>query len=124
KEIAVKNFIRPLNFVVLSATLPEDAKRDQFPANDEERQLALDHQLLQKRIQAQKPTRFRVATKAKLPRSPSAEDRRVAIQALAATCVEEAKSLLNGERKRIGIMVNRVATAFAAYQELKKLISD
>ena len=113
---------RPLQFVVLSATLPEEIDIDRrFP---QDRPAALDHPLLRQRTEVAKPATLVVATKTPpKPRRgrrglgelvPAAQGDKL-VQHAANLAVEFA---IHKEHRRVAVMVNRVATATAIYEQL------
>ncbi len=113
---------RRAEFVVLSATLPEDVEADQrFPAN---RAAALDHPVLQQRLRVSKPADL--ITAAKAPPKPKRGERGLGAlvpEAQQDKLVQHASDLAiryvaTGEHKRIAVMVNRVATAAAIHAQL------
>lgn len=104
----------PFTFAILSATPPPDVAAEAvFPGDQRER--ALCHPVLQRRIRASKPAQL-VPLKAK---KSSAADPMV---------VEAAKRALeyleNGDKRRIAVIVNRVRTAIDLSELLRKQISD
>ena len=112
----------PLQFVVLSATLPEDIEQNErFPGD---RRAALDHDLLQRRIRAGKPARLVAATKAPpRPRRGQAGVGQLVPAAQQDKLVQHAadwavKFAADSGRRRIAVMVNRVATAAAICEQL------
>ena len=103
-------FVSPLTFSILSATLPEDVEKQNIFPKREERDAALDHPLLQKRISASKP--------AELTAVADTGDRDAK---LIAEAVKQAQQFVKNGRCRIAIMVNRVARASGIESELRKL---
>lgn len=115
----------PLQFVVLSATLPEGIKKEhRFPAIEQERLAALDHPVLHKRIIAPKPAELVVASKT--PPKPKESEPGVGpltdagkSDHLVAHAADLAvKYAIDRGRRRIAVMVNRVATAAAIFEQL------
>jgi CRISPR-associated endonuclease/helicase Cas3 len=113
---------RPLQFVVLSATLPREvAATDRFPP---EKTAALDHPALRKRVEVNKVARLIVASKS--PARPRKGERGIGGPVGAAAndpLVQHAADLTvkfacDGGLRRIAVMVNRVATAAAIYEQL------
>lgn len=103
--------VAPLTFSILSATLPEDVS-DVFPGQSE-RATALNHSLLQQRIDASKP--------AELVKVADAGERD---EKLIAEAVKRAEQLAKPDgRHRIAVMVNRVARASQIAAELRELAS-
>jgi len=116
---------RPLQFVVLSATLPgEIQESDRFPAGAAERREALDHPLLRTRFEACKPAQLIVA-KTTPPARPKDKHVIGAYTELAkddplvAHAADLTLNYVSGfGRKRVAVMVNRIATAAAIYKQL------
>jgi len=116
---------RPLRFTVLSATLPEQIEsHERFPS-DEERAAALDHDILRQRAGASKPAKLVVASKA--PAKAKRGEHGVGELVGAASedhLVQHAADLAckfadpDQGRRRIAVMVNRVATAAAIHEQL------
>ena len=109
----------PFATTIFSATLPEEAAREipaqrRFPRNDAERMVALDHDLLRQRMRAAKPTNLVVA-----PKPQKDEDERAPLAAKIAEIASGCLKPQNGKR-RIAIMVNRVATAETVALSLRK----
>lgn len=109
----------PFATTIFSATLPEEAAREipaqrRFPRNDAERMVALDHDLLLQRMRAAKPTNLVVA-----PKPQKDEDERAPLAAKIAEIASGCLKPQNGKR-RIAIMVNRVATAETVALSLRK----
>lgn len=115
---------RPLCFTVLSATLPEQVESDERFPRDDERAAALNHEILRTRAGASKPAALVVASKApaKAKRgehgvgSPVglAHDDYLIQHAADLAC----KCAADEGRRRIAVMVNRVATAAAIHEQL------
>jgi len=115
---------RPLRFTVLSATLPEQIEsRERFPS-DEDRAVALDHDILRRRAGASKPAALVVASKT--PAKPKRGEHGLGEPVGAPQkdhLVQHAADLAwkfaaDHGRRRIAVMVNRVATAAAIYEQL------
>ncbi len=107
---------RPLRFVVLSATLPpEIGPGERFPRGSEEREKALDHEDLRRRITTPKRVSVQVAQKAA---SASAGD------ALIDNAITKARGMIHEGRRRVAVMVNRVAAATAIYEQLIRTLTD
>jgi CRISPR-associated endonuclease/helicase Cas3 len=101
---------RPFRFVVLSATLPpEIGPGERFPRGSEERKKALDHVELRRRITTPKRASLQVAQNAACA---SAGD------ALIDSAIAEARKMIAEGRRRIAVMVNRVAATTAIYDQL------
>ena len=102
----------PFHLTLISATPPQDiADKECFTAGDGD----LQHSVLGRRINASKP--------AKLVVSQSARGDN-ALERLAQQIGDEAVKLVSEERKAIGVMVNRVATAKLVYENLRKADKD
>jgi CRISPR-associated endonuclease/helicase Cas3 len=103
----------PFVFVVLSATPPRDIPEDViFPGA--EREQALDHPELRKRLQASKPAEL-IEVKAA---SASGDD------PLVATAVKRAQGYVDAGKRRVGVIVNRVRTAQEIARRLRKEPGD
>lgn len=103
----------PFAFVVLSATPPRDIPEDAiFPGA--EREQALDHPVLRKRLQASKPAELSVVKTA----SASGDD------LLVAKAVERAQAYVKSGKRRVGVMVNRVRTAQEIARALREHVGD
>jgi CRISPR-associated endonuclease/helicase Cas3 len=103
----------PFQFVVMSATPPVEIPDNAvFPGRDVwMNDLAQpDQWVLRKRIEASKPASLVVA-----PREPAKSNEK-----LAATLIAQAVALVDDQHRRIGIIVNRVATARRVYEQLGK----
>ncbi len=119
-----EQIILPLRFTVLSATLPEQIEsHERFPGAAE-RAAALDHDILRQRARASKPAALVVASKAPdkprrgehgvgEPVAPAQKDHLVR-HAADLAC----KFAADHGRRRIAVMVNRVATAAAIHEQL------
>ncbi len=94
---AAEPLASPFQVVILSATPPSECG-EVFAADQQDR----DHEVLGPRLQASKPTRLVVASKAKGS---------AALRELAVTLVEEAIDLVSDQRQAIAILVNRVYAA-------------
>jgi len=103
-----KPFVSALTFSILSATLPADVT-DIFPI-PEEREKALRHDLLDKRINASKPAEL-VETK----------DVKGRDEKFIAEVLRQAHQAVKGGRRRIAIMVNRVARASEIAGQLRAI---
>ncbi len=134
----------PFHLTLISATPPQDMRdEERFTAGDEDRK----HPVLGRRINASKPTRLvpvrnrrgstSVGDDARdLPEENAADGRqaeserrrrareRQELECLAETIASEAVSLAGPQRKAIGVMVNRVATAKLVYENLRKADKD
>lgn len=115
---------KPLRFTVLSATLPGQIEtHERFPLAGE-RAAALDHDILRRRAGASKPAALVVASKA--PAKPERDEHGVGESVSAAQedhLVQHAADLAckfaaDHGRRRIAVMVNRVATAAAIHAQL------
>ncbi len=113
----------PFRFTILSATPPQDTPEAlRFPL-PRERDRALDHPLLQQRLTAAKPAQLAIAEPPKRPRksdrpfvgAPVVDDPLVLDAALRAM---DFVTLQN--RRRVAIMVNRVATAQSIARQLQQ----
>ncbi|MEQ8788693.1 MAG: type I-U CRISPR-associated helicase/endonuclease Cas3 [Pirellulaceae bacterium] len=100
-----ETIVPPLQFSILSATLPADVTRI-FP---EDRPAALDHPRLQERMNAAKLAEL-VEVK---PKKGPGDD-------LANEAVQRAGAMATDGRQRIAVMVNRVATASAIHRQLSE----
>ena len=94
----------PFHLTLVSAT-PPPGVRDTFTAADDDH----NHPVLARRIKAAKPARLVVAGDAR------GDD---ALQRLSIRIAEEATKLVDNQRRAIGIMVNRVATARLVHRRL------
>lgn len=97
----------PFHLAVLSATPPgedDDEKLEVFPANDDERQKALKHDVLQLRLTASKRAVL-VSMKSEA--------------ALTRSIVDAAEKLAREGTLRIGVIVNRVARALEITEALR-----
>ena len=102
------NGATPFHLTLISATPPQDiTDEERFTAGDGD----LQHPVLGRRINASKPARLVVSQNA---RGGSA------LECLAQQIVGEAEKLVSEERKAIGVMVNRVATARLVYEHLRR----
>ncbi len=102
----------PFHLTLISATPPQDiTDEERFTAGDED----LNHHVLGRRINASKPAKLEVARNARGDN---------ALERLAQQIVGEAEKLVSEERKAIGVMVNRVATAKLVYEHLHKADKD
>ncbi len=106
----------PFAFVTMSATPGNRPETNIFPQNDDEKEKALDHELLQKRIRVSKQAELKLCEIKKS--KPNGED----------PLIKEAIGLVVGlvEKKlegklplKIALIVNRVATAERLAKELK-----
>ena len=100
----------PFHLTLLSATPPEGIK-DCFTSGEDDSK----HPVLGRRINASKPAKLVVAQDAK------GDD---ALENLAERVATEAKHLVGDERRAIGIMVNRVATARLVHKRLADDVYD
>lgn len=104
---------RPLRTVVMSAT-PPPGLADVFPAPDE-RDKALDHELLHQRRDAAKPARLIRTDKPKKPaRGPRPRN------TLATEAAVEVSAALDAGRRRVAVMLNRVDSAVSLHAQLTK----
>lgn len=102
----------PFHLTLISATPPLDiAVEDRFTDGDKDRV----HLVLGRRIGTPKPASLVVARKAR------GDD---ALEQLAQQAADEAVKLVSSERKAIGVIVNRVATARLVYEHLDKAGKD
>jgi len=102
----------PFHVAVLSATPPGEDNGEKlvvFPASDEERTEALNHEMLQARL---------TASKRAVLKTVKAEDK------LAAEIAAAAKDLALAGTMRVGVIVNRVARAAQIAEALKAQVSD
>jgi CRISPR-associated endonuclease/helicase Cas3 len=103
----------PFAFVVLSATPPRGIPEDAiFPGT--EREQALDHPVLRKRLQASKPAGL-IEVKAA---SASGDD------PLVAEAVKRAQGCVEAGKRRVGVIVNRVRTAQEIAHRLREQPGD
>ena len=100
----------PFHFTLISATPPAGIE-DSFTAGDEDHR----HERLGRRINASKPAMLVVARNARGDN---------ALEGLSRQIGEEAEKLASEERKAIGVIVNRVATAKSVYENLLKAEKD
>ena len=101
---AVQSASVPFHLTLVSAT-PPPGVRDTFTGTDDD----YNHPVLGRRIKAAKPASLVVAGDAR-------DDD--ALQRLSVRIAEEAIKLVNDQRRAIGIMVNRVATARLIHKRL------
>lgn len=103
----------PFAFVVLSATPPDGvAEAEIFPGAD--RDEALDHPVLQRRLQSSKPTTL---VEVKKQRGASSDP-------LVGEAVERVEAYLEAEKRRISVMVNRVRTAREIAADLADAVAE
>lgn len=103
----------PFAFVVLSATPPRDIPEDAiFPGA--EREQALDHDELRKRLEASKPAELIEVKTA----GTSGDD------PLVAEAVKRAQGYVEAGKRRIGVIVNRVRTAQEIAGALRERVGD
>lgn len=103
----------PFAFVVLSATPPRDIPDDAiFPGA--EREQALDHPVLRKRLQASKPAEL-IEVKAA---SASIDE------PLVAAAVKRTQGYVEAGKRRVGVIVNRVRTAQEIARRLREQPGD
>jgi CRISPR-associated endonuclease/helicase Cas3 len=102
----------PFAFVVMSATPPSDILPDEiFPGRDRDR--ALDHPGLRKRLHAQK-----------LAELCEVKTKKDETDALVAGAARRAQAFLNAGKRRIAVMVNRVATAMRIADTLHQQVGE
>lgn len=102
----------PLACVVLSATPPPDvAKESVFPGA--ERDEALAHGVLRKRLQTCKPAEL-----------VEVADSTESADPLVTEAARRARTYLEAGKQRVGVMVNRVRTAHAIHQALRDQLVD
>ena len=104
RDWAVQSASAPFHLTLMSATPPPGAG-DILIAGDDD----FNHPVLGGRIRAAKPARLVIAGDAR------GDD---VLQPLSARVAEEAVKLVNHQRRAIGIMVNRVATARLVHKRL------
>ena len=107
----------PFHLTLLSATPPAEV-RDTFKDEEEDRR----HPVLGARIQAAKPARLVEVGNRRGAEAASGQDD--SLDRLAERIADEAKNLVNGERRNIGVMVNRVHTARLVYDCLTRAGED
>ena len=96
----------PFHLTLISATPPPDiAVANRFTDEENDRK----HPVLGARINARKPAKLAVANNAR------GDD---ALEGLAQQVAKEAEELVSDERRAIGVIVNRVATARLVHQQL------
>ncbi len=108
--------ITPFHFTVLSATPPSKliSPEKRFPKNDDERQQALDHENLQQRFRAVKPTALVIVKRSKGPANQFVVE-----------AAREAREFISTRGKRsVAVMVNRVATAAEIAEALRKQVQE
>lgn len=117
----------PFQFAVMSATLSDDGEENRkcFPEHDE-RSAALDHPVLRERTEASKLADLAVAKapgKAKKgqPRIGEATSDDPLVLAAAQRALEWVKT---SAKRRVAVMVNRVATAQAVHRQLCRDFGD
>ena len=97
----------PFHLTLISATPPQDIADDCLTAGNKDR----EHPVLGRRINAPKPAELVVARNARGDN---------ALEPLAQQIGETALKLVSCERKAIGVIVNRVATARLVHEHLRK----
>ena len=97
----------PFHLTLISATPPRDVADDCLTAGNNDR----EHPVLGRRINAPKPAQLVVARNARGDNP---------LEPLAQQISEAALKLVSCERKAIGVIVNRVATARLVYEHLRK----
>ena len=107
----------PLRAVVMSAT-PPPGLTDVFPA-PAERDAALNHPLLEKRIAAAKPAHLVLAA---TPKKPARGPRPASTLVPEATA--EVIAALDAGKRRVAVMLNRVDSATALHDALKPVLKD
>lgn len=116
----------PFHFVTLSATPDvvgmKDTSIDAFRLTPEERQA---DEVLAKRLDASKPAALTVARKARVPRGGGWREIADAREKLARNLASHAVSFLRtGEKRRIAVMVNRVATARQVRDRIRTALQE
>jgi CRISPR-associated endonuclease/helicase Cas3 len=110
---AEKPIRTPFAFVILSATPPQDCPPDSvFPGRDREK--ALDHPVLQQRLNAKKFAELVTVTA-----STKADD-----DPLVTTAVKGAEAYLKDEKRRVAVIANRVITARSIAENLRGKVGD
>ncbi len=117
RSVAEAGFLRPLEFVVLSATLPQDIPRERrFPDTEEKRDRILADDALRPRVETSKPAHLAVAKK------PSGREwtlgRQISDDPLVLDLTQRATDLANQGYRRIAVMVNRVSAAWLIWRQL------
>ena len=103
----------PFASVVLSATPPADVAADSiFPGPERER--ALDHPVLRRRLQASKPADLVCVNSARSPSDDPLVDK----------AVDLADEYVKAGKHRVGVMVNRVHTAQEIVRKLSAQVED
>ena len=115
-EWAEEPIARPLRFVVLSATLPPEIGQDErFPGDPGEREKALDHEELRRRTKTPKTAPLKVAEK---DADAGTGD------SLTESATKEAREMMSKGRRRVAVMVNRVAAAAAIFDQLTRSLTQ
>jgi CRISPR-associated endonuclease/helicase Cas3 len=103
----------PFAFVILSATPPAEIPKDAvFPGRDREQ--ALDHPVLEKRLRTPKPAEL---VEVKVKRAPDEDP-------LVTEATKRALLYLEAGKRRVVVMVNRVRTAERVAHELRNGVRD
>jgi CRISPR-associated endonuclease/helicase Cas3 len=98
----------PFAFTFLSATPPQDIREESFPGA--EREAALNHDELRKRLEASKVAEL-------IPAKPKGGKN---TDPLVAKAADKALSFIRGGQRRVAVIVNRVRTAEEVAQELER----
>lgn len=109
----------PFSVVVMSATPPSDMPDLNIFPRPEDRAAALDHKLLKQRSAASKPTELAIAKKPKDLKAARPIGEAVSSDELVLDAARRGIDLVGTGRKRVAIMVNRVATARAIVAQLR-----
>ncbi|HID22411.1 MAG TPA: hypothetical protein EYP14_08415, partial [Planctomycetaceae bacterium] len=120
--IVEQGFLRPMEFVVLSATLPpEIPQKARFPRSEQERSHILDDEALRPRVETPKQAELAVAKKPgkrEWVLGPQISD-----DPLVLDLAQRAADLANKGYKRIAVMVNRVASAWLVCRQLQQALN-
>jgi len=112
-EWAEERLPSPFGFVIMSATPPQGLPPEAvFPGSERDR--ALDHPELRRRLKSSKPAEL-----AALECRRESED-----DPLVTHAVERAKRFVHEGRRRIAVMVNRIRTAMEVAGELRRALAD
>lgn len=109
----------PFHFVQMTATHGE-MEEQPFTLNHED----YSCEALRMRLEKAKPVALRVAENADKGNSKSDKKDQAAYEAFADELVKQALGLVNGQRRNIAIVVNRIITARLVKQYLEKALGD
>lgn len=122
-SVAKAGFLRPLEFVVLSATLPPDIpQQKRFPSTEEERNQILADEALQPRAETPKQAHLAIAQKP--GNGEWTLGQQISDDPLVLDLAQRAADLADQGYKRIAIMVNRVAAAWLICRQLQRALKS